>query len=240
MRAGVLLTVLLTTVWLTLSSSSPAAAGIPDQARLELQKLEESSGGAVEVQWDKTTGTPSLLAGHLSKPSKHSPQWIAGEFVKSTKKLYGLNNPAINLKIIDVEHSSDSLTRVRFQHLLFGRPVWGDGLTIAMDKQGVIKRVEGRITPNLEKRHNNRPMHAALSKKKAIETAAAAVKVKGSYMEVSDAQLYYLPARPGTPLVYVITLKGSEPENGTRHIFIHGLTGRVIEQIKENGSGRTS
>ena len=128
--------------------------------------------------------------------------------------------------VVEVERRND-LVKIRFQHLLFDIPVWGDELVIKMDYDGVIQQVEGTIHPNLEKQLFNRPMHAAITKKEAIRKAIAANQ--GQLLNEPEVSSYYLPTRPGTPLIYVVRLQYSTPEMATT-IFVHSLTGGIIEQ----------
>ncbi len=237
MRVILMFTMIISAVFVPALHPSVAARDLSDQARSVLTKLSESSGGTLEVKWDENTGTPAVLAGRLSRPSKHTPQWIAYEFLNQTKTLYGLKNPNKDMEVVEVDQSSGSMIRVRFQRLLFGVPVWGDGLTIKMDKQGVITLVEGRIYPYLEKKLFNRQMHPSLSANKAAKVAMASVQGAGTIADEPKVESYYLPTRPGTPLVYVVTLHFRAPEYGVRRIFVHGLTGRVIDQKTETVIG---
>ncbi|KIL35533.1 hypothetical protein SD71_12795 [Cohnella kolymensis] len=200
-----------------------------DNNSAALQRLAKNSGGTLKVIWNEQTNTPSILTGTLSVPSMHSPQWIAYEFLKQAKSIYGLHNPERDMKIIDIERSQDKIN-VRLQHLLFETPVWGNCLVIDMDIDGVIRRVEGTVHPNLEKQLFNRPMHAAITKNEAIATAKATTQ--GQLANEPTVYSYYLPSRTGTPLIYVVQLQYSNPEIATTTL-IHSLTGRVLEQYKK-------
>lgn len=200
---------------------------IHPQAPSILQKLEKASGGTLKMEWNEETNTPYSLNGTLSLPSRHSPEWIAYGFLKRTKSLYGLRNPIRDMKVMEVERGRDRIM-VHFQHLLFNTPVWGDWLAIEMDGNGVIRRVEGILSPHLDKRLLNRPMHAALTKKQAIAKARAIIQSEIS--NEPEAERYYLPTRPGIPLIYVVRFRLSDQET---MVFVHSLTGRVIEQYKK-------
>lgn len=204
-----------------------AAADTGIESNTILKRLAEESNGTLEVGWNEHTKTPSLLTGRLSKPSKHSPQWIAYEFLNKTKKLYGLSNPSTDMRIEEITEHPDVI-QVRMQHLLYKAPVWGDKLTVDITREGVIRRVEGRIYPDLKKKTFHRPMYAAISEKKAIAAALSFIKEQGIGQEVTKVQAYYLPSRSGIPLIYAVTLRNSEYK--VNDILVHSLTGRVIDQ----------
>ncbi len=91
----------------TLVFSSPAIAlaaseEVPKDAKRALHRLKKESGDTLTVHWDPKANTPSLLAGNLSKPSKHSPQWIAYEFLNQNKAVYGLSNARTDMKATEV------------------------------------------------------------------------------------------------------------------------------------------
>lgn len=220
---------------IAVSFSSPiptlaAAEDLTGAVKRVLQRLEEECGDKFSINWNQNTNTPSLLTGQLSKPSKHSPQWIAYEFLDKTKALYGLKNPRTDMQVMEVSRSSDNMIQVRLQHLLYNTPVWKDELVIQINKQGVIQRITGRVYPYLEKKTFNRSMHAAFSKEKAITIALSFAKVDRAKLEEPVVDMYYLPSRAGTPLIYVVNLKSRASDNENQKVFIHSLTGRVIEQ----------
>lgn len=208
-----------------------AAEDLTGAAKRVLQRLEEESGDKFSISWNRNTNTPSLLTGRLSKPSKHSPQWIAFEFLDKTKALYGLKNPKNVMKVTDVSESSDNTIHVRLQHYLYNTPVWKDELVIQINKQGIIHRVTGSVYPDLEKKTFNRPKHAIFPKKKATQLALSFAEADRAQLEEPVVDMYYLPSRPGTPLIYVVSLKSRESDKDYQKIFIHALTGRVLEQL---------
>lgn len=200
-----------------------AAEGGPDSA---LRRLAADGGGSLEVRWDETAGTPSLIAGKLTKPSKHSPAWIASEFMRKTKKLYGLQSPHSSMEITSIRELPNATVQVRMQHMLYGTPVWGDELRIAIDADGVIRRAEGRVRAGLAKATLNRAKHAAISPKEAVRTAGSAVDLKRMIPGRTEVRSYYLPARAGIPLIYVVTFYDGDAASFP--VAVHALTGRIL------------
>ncbi|MDF2715782.1 MAG: hypothetical protein K0R28_2707 [Paenibacillus sp.] len=49
-------------------------------AEKAVERLQTESNGTLTIEWNEITGTPGMLSGYLTKPSNHSPQWIAIDF----------------------------------------------------------------------------------------------------------------------------------------------------------------
>lgn len=182
------------------------------------------------ISWNENAGTPSLITGVLSKPSKHSPGWIAYEFVSANKKLYGLRNPRQDLVITRTTKSDSGDAIVEFKRFLFDTPVWGDVLAIAIDSSGIVKRAEGIIHPNLEKRLFHRAHHAAVSPKQALSIAMKqALPAVCTLKPEPEIQTYYYPLQASVPLIYAVNLCTNDPLDHS-YTLIHSLSGRIIAQ----------
>lgn len=171
-----------------------------------------------------------LLTGNLTKPSRHSPQWICYQFLTKVKRHYGIKDPQQDLKVISIQKTSSHQIRILLQQLLFETPVWGALVWVEMDTEGVIHRVEGKFYPGLEKKLFNLPMHPAMSAQRAISIAKSSLEPNAPTVARPQAALYYLPARQGCPLVYVVTFTVETPRPASRSVIVHGLTRRVIGQ----------
>lgn len=210
---------------------SPAAHAIAyaEPGRSIISRLAAGSseaGGTFEVRWDETTHTPALLAGILSKPSKHTPAWIALEFVNKTKRLYGVKSPHSSMRVAKISEVQNAGVQVRLVHLLYGTPVWGDELRIDIDRDGIVRRVEGRIYPNLAKATFNRPRHAAVNQAEAVRVAAAGTGIASTFVDATEVESFYLPTRAGIPLVYFVTFQSNRQK--PIYVMVHALTGKII------------
>ncbi|WP_127579739.1 hypothetical protein [Paenibacillus koleovorans] len=197
-----------------------------------MKQLSEQSGGALDVEWNDSTGTPRLLKGRLSAPSEHTPEWIAGEFVRDYRALYGLSDPDQELVVSAVDRSDPEHIRVLVRHELLHTPVWGDTLRMEINHQGVIQRVEGEIHPELAKQSLQQIMRQTFSEEQAIAVAEAYMIERQLSRAASkpDVARYYLPTRAGTPLVYAVRFAPAQQEgtDGGRLVLVHALTCRVI------------
>ena len=207
-----------------------ASEDLPGNAKRTLHRLKKESGDTFAVHWDSNTNTPSLLAGNLSKPSKHSPQWIAYEFLNKTKTLYGLKNSRTDMEVTEVTRRTDQTIQVRLRHLLYKTPVWKDELLIQMNEQGVVQRVEGKMHRDLNQKTFNRAMHPSFSQTRAVELALSASKMDKAKLGGFSVEMYYHPAILGAPLIYAVNLRSLDSNDPTRQILIHALSKRIIEQ----------
>ncbi|MNQ67165.1 hypothetical protein D3C85_816750 [compost metagenome] len=198
---------------------------ISKQSQRILESIRSESDNTLQIKWNTVTRTPELLTGNLTKPSAHSPGWIANRYLEKIKPLYGLKHVESDLKISTIEKST-TFTKVILQRQLFRNPVCGDQLVVELDESGVVRRIHGTIHANLKEKRLSRPMYPAVSIEEAKRIAIthdASLRTSKPIHEVSC----YLPNRSGVPLVHVLTY---EIEGRTVPITIHSLTGRVIEK----------
>ncbi|MEF3304690.1 hypothetical protein [Paenibacillus sp. GYB003] len=203
--------------------------GVRGLAERFVQRLEAESGEAPVVRWNAESGTPELLEGRLSKPSRHSPEWISYEFLERAKAAYGLKRVNESMKVASVERSGSGAVTVAMERRLYGKPVCGDGLRIELDESGVVRRVEGTMHADLERKRLHRPMIPAVSGKEAAEEAARYVRGDASAAATARVRDCYLPEREGVPLVYIVSFGAGEGNAAGRTVIVHALTGRVID-----------
>lgn len=200
------------------------ATGRPGNAEAALRSLRNAAGNDLRIEWNAELGTPSVVIGRLSPPSRHTPAWLARTFLTRYKALYGIRDANRELDVERAETHPGGAT-VFVRHLLFRTPVWEDGLVVELDGDGVIRSVSGTIHPDLEKKLAFRDMKPAYSARDAVGRAMAAAG--GQPAEAPSATRYYMASRTGTPLVYAVRLRFADP-NRAETLLVHSLTGRVI------------
>ncbi|BFT69463.1 hypothetical protein [Paenibacillus sp. P36] len=217
--------IMLSTV-LSLSILAPTSEipSISKKSAVLLEKIRTESEYSLTVKWNPETQTPERLSGYLTKPSQHTPSWIAYEYLDKIKILYGLKRVKEDLSIVSVEPSNTS-TKVYMQRMLFNRPVCGDQLLVELDRSGIVKRVEGTLHIDLEQKRLGRPMYAAITIEEAKQ-AALAFDQSLKESDVISSDSCYMPTREGIPLVHKITF---EKEKRPVSFKIHSMTGRIIE-----------
>lgn len=200
------------------------------EARIALENLTKQSGGSsFKLEWDYEKQTPKSLMGQFSKPSKHSPEWITYEFLNNYKVIYGLKRPNVDLEIIKVDRTETNSKKVLLQRVIYQTPVCGELLTTEIDTDGVLRRVDGNLTPNVEELRLNRPMYPAITAKQAAEKAISIVQDHGHTIIEHQVKACYLAQRKGVPLVYSVDVSVHNPMRESKTILVHSLTGKVIE-----------
>lgn len=210
------------------------AAAMPDlsfKAETALKRLHETSGGTISIRWNEGAGTPYSIQGRLSMPSRHTPPWIAYSFMNEVRALYGIISPERDLKITQIRQTPTGSVLVGLQRYLFGTPVLGDSLMIEIGEDGVVRGVEGTIHPNLEKNKIHQSIKPAFTEKQAVRIALASLPSGHTIAGEPSVQLYYLPARKGTPLVYMVsaTLEAKSGPDISRRIFVHSTMGHIVQ-----------
>jgi Zn-dependent metalloprotease len=208
---------------ITLLSAFPNNASIRQQALLS--NLNKESGYTLEISWNDNTGTPGFIAGQLTKPSKHSAQWIALEYMNKVKSLYTLKRVDENMKVTRIDNSDPDSIKVYLQRYLYKQEVCGDQITVTLNGSGVIQRIEGEIHADLEQQRLNRPAYPAVSPQEAIQIANSRYNVRTPALE-AQVRSCYLPTRAGIPLIHVVTLGSS---SNPTVVQVHSLTGRILE-----------
>ncbi|MBB3113866.1 Zn-dependent metalloprotease [Paenibacillus phyllosphaerae] len=208
----------------------PLHAEASPQASALKHKLEQQLGayGRIQkIEIDSDLGTPALLSGVLSKPSRHTPEWIAYDFLREVRTHYGLIHPLREMLVKEKTSSTDGGSIVKLQQLLFNTPVYGGQLEIQVDRDGVVRRVEGTVYPGLEEKLFHRRTYPVVSSKKAVRLAKASYRGEGELSSKPVVTRYYLPDRPGTPLVYEVIFE-IEGAPSPYRVLIHAVMGHII------------
>lgn len=101
-----------------------------------------------EILWSDKTGGPRHIRGNLTQPSQDDPKTIAWRFLEEKKVLYGIKNPAKDLRI--KRFISDKYdTTIHFQQMHKEIPVEAY-LVVSILPNGVIHSVSGEYYPDLE------------------------------------------------------------------------------------------
>ncbi|MFC4098168.1 hypothetical protein [Paenibacillus xanthanilyticus] len=174
-------------------------------------------------------GTYFVTEGALSKPSAHTPTWIAYTYLDQMRKPYGLRQPKKEMIVRRIARHETGGYTVHMEQQLHGRPVFGGELALRIDAEGVIRRVEGTVYPQLASRVFKK--FPALSVRRAEQKARASYKGAGQLRAQPVTSLYYLPARAGVPLVYDFTfqVEGAADSQAIYRAQVHAVMGHVLK-----------
>lgn len=202
-------------VWLTLYLSAPArAAGTIDET------TEDKSATEARIS----------MTGELSRPSGHTPAWIAYTFLFDHKRQWGIRHPRQDWTVTVIERRSPTLVQVHLQRQLYQTPVWGDRLVFDIDGGGVIRSVSGTLHPKLERQLFGRPQHPAISPSTARGIAQAWLQSGYSPpASAGEVRLHYYPYSNGVALVYAVPIERSEATGQQGEpLLVHALSGRIV------------
>lgn len=203
-----------------------------------LQKLSEQSGGTIQVKWDETRGTPTFIAGKLSKPLRGQPYDMALTFLDSAKALYHVDRVKKSFRLKRVEHDQFGMKHVRLTHLAKGIPVWGDELTVNIDKNNVVRSIKGLFTPDIEQ-NTERIDKPSIQVQQAVKSALDDLKI-AKPANTPTAMLYYFPyPNPETvTLTYVVGVR-DESQQADWKVFVDAINGDVVHKYNEFKSKRS-
>lgn len=208
--------------------ANPGAELTPGEHR-QLKKLTNLSGGTIQVRWDEKRGTPSLLSGKLSNPLTGAPQEKALNFLNTVKDLYHFNKASQSFQVKKVDVDQKGMTHVRLSHVAKGIPVWGDELIVHIDKNNIVRSVNGEFTANVEK-NTDRIGEAKIDSKQAIQAALQDVKVQKPDQPPTAALFYFpYPEPDQVTLTYVVTVHDrSQPAEWK--VFVDAVNGDVVHK----------
>ncbi|ASS74783.1 hypothetical protein CIG75_07195 [Tumebacillus algifaecis] len=224
LSAALALTVIFTP--LTAAATQPK---LSEAEHRQIQELTKQSGGTIQVQWNPSLGTPSIISGQLSKPLKGEPLEQALKFMDSVKALYHFDSAKKTFRLKTVHTDEMGIRHVRLTHICNNIPVWGDELIVHIDKSGVVRSVNGEFTPDLAK-HTERIRKPTLDSDAAIKKAIEEVKPKQTDGKPM-AQLFYFPyPEPDVvTLVYVVTIRDMSVPAEWK-VFVDGVSGDVVHK----------
>lgn len=195
-----------------------------------LRQVMRNSSGTMQVEWHRDIRTPTRISGRLTPPSRHSPEWIAYTFLQQTKELYGLKQPQKHMRIRSMKQNTDGGINLEMEHLIFDTPVWKEGLTFSITREGVLTEVTGRVTPSLRSKLFGYPIRPSYPAQEAIREAEQIVStIPDTVLAASHARLYYLLQSQEPMLVYVVTLRSLDAD-GSRdwQVILHAVTRRIV------------
>lgn len=126
---------------------------IPTSGQLQAtNKMIDSIGSGVKVQWNKMFGTPSSIVkdkGYLTAPASGSAETIARSWLKANAAVFGLTaNDIDSLKVTrNYKMPGTGLHPVTFQQSFDGiESIFGGRVIVSVNKSGQILSVTGNMT----------------------------------------------------------------------------------------------
>jgi hypothetical protein len=228
------------------SENEPALAG--DRGRQvaeDAARLRHDSGGAVSITFNNATGVasfvrvtePGALAPDQAAAISVSPEVKAAAFFVDYGGVFGIDNPATDLKLVDSVRSNLGLDRLTYQQEYQGVDVFAGVMKVSFNRGSQISAVNGTFIPDLKA-----SVIPNLSPAAAAEKALTAVQVQNG-LKVVSTDLAAVNSRlviyrtglvrgvAGTNhLAYEVEVANSAISI-REFVFVDAHTGKVIDQI---------
>lgn len=211
------------------SPSSPAA-------------LRREASGEVFLAHDHSTGGASVVRVarggdlHPSAPRSMAPADKIAAFLTRHGSAFGIRNPAQQLKLVNTRKDQYGASRVTYQQLHEGLPVFGGVLRAHVSEDGRLIAVNGKFVPQIGV--TTRP---AIAPAEATKTAVGAVNGQ----QPSARKNPELTVRSSSLMVYRTGLtRGSSGENHLVYevqvtddhsirefVYVDAVSGKIVDQI---------
>ncbi|MCX6150797.1 MAG: M4 family metallopeptidase [Ignavibacteriales bacterium] len=213
--------------------SIPISAGIKSKNRIVkfyshdakqgLNVLQTKINHKLEVEWNNQYSTPVFVGGRLTSSGYvvNSDKSIDGiKFLSENNELFGLKNPAHELKAISSFTDNLSITHIKYQQEINGVKIFHGQLIVHINPDGSVESVNGRYYPTPD--INTTPLLNTLS---AINIAKNKLGNYKSEKEFAELNIY--DKNNTLVLVYEVSLPSYY--NPNMQIFIDANTGEIIK-----------
>ncbi|MFC1563886.1 hypothetical protein ACFL6G_03065 [candidate division KSB1 bacterium] len=117
-----------------------------NEATVFRQKYKEN----IKVNWREQAGTPSSILKMNIGKYKGSPEDKAMAFLTDEKKMFGINNPSKNLRIMKINSTTDGNHAVIFEQVYKDIPVIKAGYLVSIRPSGAIDYLNGAYFPDIK------------------------------------------------------------------------------------------
>lgn len=204
--------------------------------------LRQQADGEVVIRSDRGTGSSSAVhvmqSGDLypGAPGELGPADKTSAFLIEHGAVFGIQNVAGQLKLLDTRQDQYGNSRVSYQQMHDGLPVFGAVLRGHVSADDRLTAVKGKFVPDV-----NVPTQPEVARTDASRTAVTSVgaqqpsKRKNVDLEVTSAALmvYRTNLTRGTPgvnhLVYEIQV--SDGGSVREFVYVDAQTGKIIDQV---------
>jgi len=193
-----------------------------DRHAVEMLLDESEVDGSVEMGYDGKT--VKELRGRFKLDTGKLAEEAAVDFIDRHRNAFGLKNPKAELKLIEKNKIKEGLTYIHYQQALNGVPLYGNIVSVVLDKDNTIKRIgSGNIpTPDID----TTPLITA---EKAIEISRSNLPERlGGKIDSPQTELVLYSDLPIPLLVYRVEFL---VKYGARwQFFINAKDGKVIKK----------
>jgi bacillolysin len=195
----------------------------------ELKNLEKLDP-RMEVKWDEKKGVPLRVRGWLSKAIQGEPVDIAISFLVKHKDLFVLESPEEEMRYKTLGVDRKSNLHVRFQQMYKNLPVFGRELVVHIDKDGVVRGINGKLAPGIKL-----PDKTRITAQKAVEAVLKDdANNRRDRIQREPTLLVYVGGDDKPYLAWHVTVEGMDkaldgsPTPAKWEYFVDSQTGKII------------
>ena len=219
-----------------------------------VQKLQADTGGAAKVSINRATGAarfvslPAGKAGDLAPSSARaaSAQQKAAAFFRQYGSIFGISQPASQLKEVGTVRDRTGATHISYQQYYGGVPVFGAVLKVHFDAKNQLRAVNGTAIPHIA-------VSPTPARSASFATDAAIAKVRTNALKANNTLKTTAPVTArrtqlmvfqaglaqgidlGTHLVWEIEVGNGK--NVREFVFVDAHNGKVVDQITGTPDG---
>jgi Zn-dependent metalloprotease/subtilisin-like proprotein convertase family protein len=242
----------------TILSAAKAAPVKPAEVRARAAETAEQveaalaarTSGDISVRSDPATGSLGTIRAGIGgdlypqAPGGATPQVKMAGFLAEHGALFGVHDPANQLKLLGVDKDQYGYSHVRYQQLHGKIPVLGAELKGHVSPDGRLTAVNGKFIPDIDV-----PDNARIARPEASESALARVAqqqptaLKDVELSVKSASLvvYRTNLTRGAPgenhLAYEVQVTGAQ--HVREFVYIDALTGKLVDQVTAINSNKS-
>lgn len=214
------ISVSLLSVPFSVSAETAEPQGSLDRAQA-VSKLEALSNGKIELH---NKDGQVFLSGKLSDEKTPSEE-SASQFLNENKSIFGLSNPATELKAGKGHKDENGDTFVDYTQQINGLEVYGHKLTVHFDNTGVIRSVSGDLE---EDKTITALGNTPITGNDAIQAAEKQFTYK-SLRETPTAEKLILNKDGKNYAVYKVNISSMEPQIINNDVFVEANSGKIID-----------
>ena len=196
-------------------------------AKQGLEILRSKAFSKINIEWNENYNTPSSVMGQLTESGfakKSSLKEDAIQFLTQNKELFGLNNPASELKLISSFTDDLNQIHLKFQQMYENVIIYKGQIIVHISSDGRIIGVNGKYYPTPE--FNTKPDITSL------QAISAASGYMGAYKyNTPGTELFLLERGINFYLAYAVKLPSKDTPNMV--IYIDASSGKII--YKDDG-----
>lgn len=215
-------------------------ASVHTEDEVLLERISAATGGSARVAYHPHTGRVRFVGTDPARAipwgsaiaGGAEPEEAARAFLAAYGQLFGVSDPATELRAVLTRRGEGGRSFVRFRQILHGVPVLGGELIVETDPAGNVLSAQGEAVPELP---SDIPpaFDAVAARRVALELTAKHHGVPEAALAVTDPELWFYnpillgPGRNETRLVWRLEVTSTDIEPIRELILVDTATGSI-------------